>query len=413
MDLAIKTLRYFFAFVRFKAERVRMVKFGGKFLKYQDFPTLQEFHVEITNRCNAACPMCGRNVFGGREKDSLVLDEWTKEDAEKVFDARFTGVRNILFCGTHGEPASAKACLEILTTARAKLPKATFEFYSNGSVRSPSWWADLAGVMKYEQGRGQARDFDLGVFSIDGLDDTNHLYRRKTNFAKIMENAEAFIAAGGRARWDFLVFKHNEHQVEEAELLAKKMGFRQFRIRKTSRFAHSPDGPLKYRVQNNAGEIEYYLEPPTKPEYQNRQIEKFHEAVEKGRMGETALTNSILCLYKTRFGRMYVNAHMKVYPCCFVSSDTFMTSGNVWADTKARVTEKYGEVFNSLKHFNWQEIIDHPWFAKELVESWKKPEESLLRCQRTCGAGMNPIISQSQDRLLPIDKPSHQLTGPS
>ena len=38
----------------------------------------------------------------------------------------------------------------------------------------------------------------------------------------------AFINAGGRARWDFLIFAHNEHQVDEAEALATKWGFKSF-----------------------------------------------------------------------------------------------------------------------------------------------------------------------------------------
>jgi ubiquinone/menaquinone biosynthesis C-methylase UbiE len=47
---------------------------------------------------------------------------------------------------------------------------------------------------------------------------------------------KAFIAAGGRARWDFLIFEHNQHQVEEAEALATKWGFEKFVAKKTGRF---------------------------------------------------------------------------------------------------------------------------------------------------------------------------------
>ena len=32
-------------------------------------------------------------------------------------------------------------------------------------------------------------------FNIDGLEDTNHLYRRNTDFNKIINNAQAFIGA--------------------------------------------------------------------------------------------------------------------------------------------------------------------------------------------------------------------------
>ena len=48
------------------------------------------------------------------------------------------------------------------------------------------------------------------VFAIDGLQDTLGTYRRNVSFDKVIANASAFIAAGGRAEWDFLVFEHNE-----------------------------------------------------------------------------------------------------------------------------------------------------------------------------------------------------------
>jgi hypothetical protein len=44
------------------------------------------------------------------------------------------------------------------------------------------------------------------------LEDTNHLYRENVEWKKIMENARAFISAGGTAHWDMLIFDHNKHQ---------------------------------------------------------------------------------------------------------------------------------------------------------------------------------------------------------
>jgi hypothetical protein len=51
-----------------------------------------------------------------------------------------------------------------------------------------------------------------------------------------MRNVDAFIAAGGNAEWDFLVFRHNEHQVDAARALALGMGFTLFNAKATSRF---------------------------------------------------------------------------------------------------------------------------------------------------------------------------------
>ena len=56
------------------------------------------------------------------------------------------------------------------------------------------------------------------------------MYRRMTNFDKIMDNANAFISAGGNAHWKMIEFEHNKHQIEEARELARKMGFTHFTI---------------------------------------------------------------------------------------------------------------------------------------------------------------------------------------
>ncbi len=368
---------------------------------FHDFNSLEEMHIELTNRCNAACPMCARNVYGGADKPDLNLTEWTLDDADRVFTDRFVNLRNIVVCGTHGDPAVAKECLPIIEAAKSKTG-ATIEFYSNGSVRPASWWSDLGRLLKDKAKKidKHYRQYDLGVFSIDGLADTNHLYRRRTNFEKIIENAQAFISAGGNARWDYLVFSHNEHQVEEAEQLAKKLGFKQFRIRKTSRFAYSPDGPLKHRVLSAKGEVEYYLEPPKNEKYLNETRKEFEEIIKSDANNQLDLTEKIACLKKTQFQRIYINAELKVLPCCFISSDTYQPSTRAYKDVQSKVFDKYKKDFNSLRQHDWESVLNHPWFGNDLVASWENPKDKLIRCQKTCSVKINPIISQSQDKIL-------------
>ena len=74
--------------------------------------TIEELHIEITNKCNAACPMCDRNFCGGATRPELNLTEWTLDDIATVFDPGLTSLRNVLFCGTHGDPMVAKYSLE-------------------------------------------------------------------------------------------------------------------------------------------------------------------------------------------------------------------------------------------------------------------------------------------------------------
>ena len=98
---------------------------------------------------------------------------------------------------------------------------------TNGGAQNTQWWIKLAQIYGKN---GHV------TFSFDGLEDTNHLYRQNVNWQKCMENSYAFISAGGRARWEYIIFEHNQHQIEQARLLAKKMGFEDFRTKKTGRF---------------------------------------------------------------------------------------------------------------------------------------------------------------------------------
>ena len=93
-------------------------------------------------------------------------------------------------------------------------------------MKNKEFWSELGNLFPKEA--------DLGglIFSIDGLEDTNHLYRQYVGWVKLMENVNAYMSAGGVAVWDYLIFKHNEHQIDEAEKLSKKLGFYKFTPKK-------------------------------------------------------------------------------------------------------------------------------------------------------------------------------------
>ena len=374
---------------------------------YHNFDTVREFHVEISSRCNAACPMCARNELGGTTKPDLKQEDWHKTLIPKVFDLRFKNLHNVLFCGTHGDPAVAPQSLDAIQYLKTNF-NTTIEFFSNASTRNKNWWYELGKLLQQNIDDDHYRNYDVGIFSIDGLEDTNHLYRRQTRWDVIMENAEAFISAGGRARWDFIVFKHNQHQVEEAETLAKKMGFKQFRIRKTARFSYSPAGPDKWPVYDRTPfgtpqTFAYHIEPTDDEKYYNTEIDKFELLKEKYGSAEKYFdVANISCLYKEKFKRIYVNAYGQVFPCCYISNDVYPGKNSIVRDTTEKLFNKYSTEFNNLKNNSWDSILNHEWFASKLEESWNTNLEGgkLMRCSRTCGNEYSPIMSQSKDTIL-------------
>ena len=183
-------------------------------------------HFEPTSRCNAACPMCARNVYG--EGCSVSLGDLSFTQFQTKVITSLVSLEKIFFCGNLGDPCADKDLLKKIAWIKSIRPSIVVGINTNGSIRSPKWWTECANLLN--------GIYDYVVFSIDGLADTNHLYRVGVQFSKIMQNAQAYIDAGGSAHWDMLVFEHNKHQVEECKEIANSMGFTWFRVKETDRW---------------------------------------------------------------------------------------------------------------------------------------------------------------------------------
>ena len=127
-------------------------------------------------------------------------------------------LERVEFAGLVDDPLSYPWLLDLLNDILEIKPSLHITFHTNASLRTPDYFAELATILKQFFGHSVN-------FSVDGLEDTNHIYRVGAKWNKIMANAEAFINAGGDATWQFIVFPWNAHQEEEVRHLANKMGF--------------------------------------------------------------------------------------------------------------------------------------------------------------------------------------------
>ena len=190
---------------------------------------VKEIHIEPTSLCNAECPMCARNVYGKMVNPYIRLKSLPLQWFEKnITPKQIKKLNKVFFCGNVGDPASAPELLDIIAYFKSHNSNLVVGLNSNGGLKTTEWWRKL----------GQLLDgaLDYCVFSIDGLDDTNHLYRRNVQWHKVVKNTTAFISTGASAHWDMLVFEHNKHQVQEAKEQADQMGFKWFRSKETDRW---------------------------------------------------------------------------------------------------------------------------------------------------------------------------------
>lgn len=202
----------------------------------QNHRLITVLHLEPTDVCQAACPLCARETDANFRKD--LQHHLDMQKILQVFDAdKIVKLDKMFMCGNYGDPAAGRYTLDIYREFRKLNPGIVLGMNTNGGLQNTAWWHELGRLFNQLQ--------DYVVFSIDGTESTNHIYRKNVNWKKIMQNAEAFIQAGGSAHWDMLVYRHNQHQVDDCEQLARDMGFRWFRAKVSKRgFTDQLQSPL-------------------------------------------------------------------------------------------------------------------------------------------------------------------------
>jgi len=378
-------------------------------------------HLEVTERCNASCPQCARNINGGEVNPLLHDAELSLNDIKKILKPKFIKqLKRLYMCGNYGDPISARDTLEIFQYLRKHNDSMQLSFHTNASAKTPEWWSKLPSAM----GKNH-----YVVFSVDGLEDTNHLYRQGTVWKKIMENAEAFIAAGGRARWDFIVFGHNEHQVEEARALAERMGFEKFNVKKSNRFFSNTRGQVKteHQAGNRKGAATTLISMPKNPEYQNAAIQKLADLSKdkaaysmdlmttvkdlKGKVGAQKFnldptkkkdmekywdTVPIKCKVAEEKS-IYITAEGYLQPCCWTAGQMYVwywkeRGGQIW-----EAIDKVGIDSLNLKTNSLIKVINGEFIQKVIPDSWNKPscaEGKLAVCAKTCGTKYDAFTEQ-------------------
>ena len=378
-------------------------------------------HLEVTERCNASCPQCARNINGGEVNPQLHNAELSLDDVKQILKPAFIKqLKRLYMCGNYGDPISATDTLEIFEYIRSHNAKMQLSFHTNASAKTPEWWSKLPAAM------GKSH---YVVFSVDGLEDTNHLYRQGTVWKNIMRNAEAFIAAGGRARWDYIVFGHNEHQVELARALAESMGFEKFNVKKSNRFFSNTRGAVKaeHQAGNRKGSETALLSMPKNPEYQNaalKQLESLSKdkgevkidfvstvAELEGKIGNQKFNldpdkkkdmekywDSVEVKCKVAEEKsIYITAEGYLQPCCWTAGQREgwywkERGGQIWDAIDAAGLDSLDLRVNDLN-----DVINGKFMQEVIPESWTKPscaEGKLAVCAKTCGAKYDAFAEQ-------------------
>lgn len=356
-----------------------------------DFTKLKQLHLEITNNCQAACPMCSRNNHGLPNPNiSSNLNSWSIDDYKKIISPEVIAqVPMIYFCGNYGDPLLNNDLIDMIRYTVEHRPDIDIRIHTNGSLRSKAWWTELATVMPKSH---------MVVFAIDGLEDTHSIYRIGTDYNKIIENAQAFIAAGGNANWTYIRFKHNEHQAEEAENRAKELGFKDFVLKDSSRWLMEP----KFDVYGKDEQVIYTLEPS---QYSDIKI------IDKDIIDnyKTLLKDVQVDCYAKHMKEAYIDAFGRVFPCCWIAIIPYHHPERHFSlvNIRKEILEQYNDLIDSFggidkldaTQYSVKDIINSDNYQNLWDLYWK--DSKLLVCTRTCGKAKQ-LYSTPKDQFIKL-----------
>jgi len=322
---------------------------------------LNTINLEFTDYCNAACPMCARFKWDGTLYKEKVNSNHNKlETLQKNIPIKIIKqLKRFYSVGTYGDPMINPECVEIYRWVRENNPDCLLEMHSNGGARDTEFWKQIA-------------DLDVHVhFGIDGLEDTNHLYRKNVKWTKLISNVKSFIDHGGKAHWKYLIFKHNQHQTEEAKQLSKKMGFVRFVATHSDRWKSSNwvTGELMDVDRWSAGD--YYLEKADTQDdkhYKDRTVRVYDEE-------EFNMQKKVVCqMASDSTFEVYIRSNGNVQPCCMLGDLDVHEAKNLISDPK--------EI--NINHTNLVEILNGEFFKKLDNGINNGSKDRLKNCFYTC-----------------------------
>ncbi|MDY6915086.1 MAG: radical SAM/SPASM domain-containing protein [Candidatus Cloacimonadota bacterium] len=168
--------------------------------------------IEPTNICNLRCPMCpSGNGSLKREKGYMDFSLF-----KKIID-EIKSHSLMIILWNQGEPFLNNDFLQMVKYASdAKL----FTLVSTNANTN----LDAENIVK--------SGLDSLIVSADGTtQEIYNKYRRNGNLEKVIDNVKKIVAAKNKLkskhpliRWQFIVMKHNEHQIEDMKKLGSSLG---------------------------------------------------------------------------------------------------------------------------------------------------------------------------------------------
>ena len=323
--------------------------------------SIKEIELEITNYCNAKCPMCARTQY----LKNIKLNHLTVDQIKKNFPTEIVKNKRFKLSGIIGEPIVNPYCFEIVHYLVSN--GGIVNISTNGSYRSSSFWSNIGKLSS----KSERLFFN---FCVDGCEKTNSIYRVNTDFNNILKNMTIYSQNGGQGTWVYNIFRHNENEIEKARSLSKKLKF-DFAIRTSVKkvridFLQNYNKIIKY----NKKEFKNFF--VNKEQYQSNTSDflDFLFSIEKDTNKMADFSKTIQCKY-IHDEKLFISSYNELWPCCFIWDSIF----------KHDINFAYEDGWNNLNKYSIEKVLNHKFFTNDIYNLWNVNHQLFFkRCVITC-----------------------------
>lgn len=270
--------------------------------------------IEPTTACNLKCPECpsGLRSFT-RPTGKLHLQQY-----QQLIDEIASKTTYLTFY-FQGEPYLNPDFLEMVSYAQKR------KMYTATSTNA-HFLDEMQAEATIKSG------LDRLIISIDGTtQETYESYRKEGQLSKVLEGTRNIIqkkkerkSATPFVTWQFLVVKPNEHQIQEAEAMAKEYGVDKIAFKTAQIYDYELGSPLI----------------PTIDKYSRYRLQAD---------GTYAVKNKLLDHCWKMWSSCVITWDGKVVPCCF-DKDAHYTLGNTFETS-------FSEIWNSDAYINFRSTL--------------------------------------------------------
>jgi len=367
--------------------------------------------IELSTLCNASCPSCARYIMNSKVVGEYLKKTYINIDTFKEWfpPEILNQVKFLKFCGNHGDPCTNPDIIKIIEYV-SEFNIERFQLNTNGGMKTPKFWKDFSNACNLLKTPNSTI-----IFSIDGLEDTNHIYRRDVNWKRLIENIKSFksncTSNSVYMNWEFLVFKHNQHQIEDAKILSNQLGFDNIHFKRP---INLDDGtnitPISVLDEN--GKNVNWLYPSTLDEYKpnylkqdakvvynekilHKQVGWFSDELSQEDLNYINTFSDVDINPKCGENGLYVESHGDVYQCCFVANNIY-TKKHHYLEGKY-VSINFKQQFDAISKIGFDKfnlntntltnIIEDKLLYSVYNESWNKTfkDGKILQCAINCG----------------------------